>query len=107
MLVDLLFAFWNPENGHAQKLERYITICLGQSLVDPITVAQRMDISNEESITSYRLIEAVMKYAILGSVASDVAEILLQKSNDFMTKWIVKNWPSSVRHDSVELVKIF
>lgn len=107
MLVDLLFAFWNPENGQAQKLERYITICLGQSLIDPITVAQRMDISNEDSITSYRLIEAVMKYAIQGSVASDVAEILLQKSNDFMTKWIVKNWPSCVRPDSVELVKIF
>ena len=107
MLVDLLFQFWDPEKGHAQKLERYIAICLTQSLVDPITVAQRMDISNEDSVTCYRLIESVMKYAIQSSVAADVAEILLQKANDFMTKWIVKNWAPYIRPNSVELVKIF
>ena len=107
MLVELLFQFWNPEKGHAQKLERYIAICLSQSLVDPVTVAQRMDVSNEDSVTCYRLIEIVMKYAIQSSTGADVAEILLRKSNDFMTKWIVKNWASYIRPDSVELVKIF
>lgn len=106
-LVDLLFQFWDPEKGHAQKLERYIAITLGQSLVDPLVVAQRMDISNEDSITCYRLIEIVMKYGIKNSVASDVLDILLNKANDSMTKWIVKNWSAYIRPDSVELVKIF
>jgi hypothetical protein len=106
-LVDLLFQFWDPEKGHAQKLERYISITLGQTLVDPLVVAQRMDISNEDSITCYRLIDIVMKYAVQNSVAGDVADILLPKANDFMTKWIVKNWSTYIRPDSVELVKIF
>lgn len=104
MLVDLLFQFWNPENGHSQKLERYISICLSQNLIDPVHVAQRMDVSNEDSISCYRLIEIVMKSS---QSSSDVVDILLQKSNDFVTKWIVKHWHAYIRPDTVELAKIF
>jgi hypothetical protein len=102
LLVDLLFEYWSGAD-HSAKLERYLQISLKQSIVDATYVADKVDISNEDSLTSYRLVEILMDVS-----PTSVAPVLLNKANDSMTKWMVKTWPHVIKGaTNVELLNLF